>query len=71
MSSAIRYYGYAILVAAGLAGCTPAAFVQRARPPQPCEVQVCTSIGPGARCECRTTDQLVRQTRQGFWPHVE
>ena len=68
MSAAIRFYRVVILLAVGLAGCTPAAFVQRARPPQPCEVQVCTSIGPGMRCDCKTHDQLLRQTRHGFWP---
>lgn len=68
MSPAIRFSGVVILLTVGLAGCTPAAFVQRARPPQPCEVQVCTSIGPGTRCDCKTHDQLLRQTRHGFWP---
>jgi hypothetical protein len=72
MCSAMRSFGYAILLALGLAGCTPAAFVQRARPPQPCDVQMCLNLGTGfARCECKTHDQLVRQTRHGFWPHVE
>jgi hypothetical protein len=69
MSSAVRSLGYATLLAVGLVGCTPAAFIQRARPPQPCDVRVCTSFGAGSRCECKTTEQLVRQTRHGFWPH--
>lgn len=69
MSSTVRFYGYVMLLAVGLSGCTPAAFVQRARPPQPCEVQVCTNLGASARCECKTTEQLVRQTRHSFWPH--
>lgn len=68
MTSAVRSLGYTILLAAGLAGCTPAAFVQRARQPQPCDVRVCTTFGASTRCECKTTEQLVRQTRHGFWP---
>jgi hypothetical protein len=71
MCSGIRFHGYAILLAVGLAGCTPAAFVQRVRLPEPCDVRVCTITGPGSRCECKTTEQLVRQTRHGFWPHLD
>jgi len=71
MSSAIGSFRWVILLAVGLAGCTPAAFVQRARPPQSCEVRVCTTLGATSRCECKTTDQLVRQTRHGFWPNTD
>jgi hypothetical protein len=69
MSSAVRSHGYVMLLAVGLAGCTPAAFIQRVRSPQPCEVQVCTNFGASGRCECKTTEQWVRQSRHNFWPH--
>ncbi|MET0536134.1 MAG: hypothetical protein ABW171_18105 [Steroidobacter sp.] len=72
MPSATRMYMSAILLSVGLAGCTPAHFVQRARPVQRCEVQMCVNLGTGlARCECKTHEQLIRQTRHGFWPHAE
>jgi len=67
MFSAIRLFAIVLC----LAGCTPAAFVQRARPPQACEVQVCFNLGASGRCECTTHDQLIRRTRHGFWPYVE
>jgi hypothetical protein len=69
MASAVRSCGYVMLLAVGLAGCTPANFIQRARPAQSCEVQVCTNFGASARCECKTIEQLMRQTRHNFWPH--
>ena len=71
MSAAVRSFGYAMLVAMGLAGCTPAAFVQRAQAPQACEVRVCTINGATSRCDCKTVEQMMRQTRHGFWPHAD
>lgn len=73
MSSAMRLSLSALLASIVLAGCTPAHFVRHARPAPRCEVQVCVNPG-GARfshCECKTHDQLVRQTRHGFWPTRE
>ena len=72
MSSAVRFYIGAIVVCMGLAGCTPAHFVQRAQPVRQCQVNVCTNLGTGfARCECKSREQLVQQTRHSFWPHAE
>jgi hypothetical protein len=72
MSSAVRIYMSSILVCIGLAGCTPAHFVQRPRLAEACQVKVCTNPGTGVeRCECKTHDQVLQQTRHSFWPHVE
>lgn len=46
-----RSYVTFVLLCVGAAGCTPANFIQRARPAPPCDVRICTSIGAG-HCEC-------------------
>jgi len=52
----------AVLLCSGLAGCTPANFIQRVQAPPPCEVQICKSVGAGpATCSCRTHEQVQRQ----------
>lgn len=60
-----RFSLVSILLGLGLAGCTPAHFVQRARPAPTCDVQVCLNIGAGlARCECKSHQQIQRQMRE-------
>lgn len=62
----------ALVLAVGVAGCTPAAWVQRTHPVQQCDVRVCTNLDTGlARCVCTTHAEMMRQTRHGFWPHTE
>ena len=57
-----RFYATSILLCAGLAGCTPANFIQRARPAPPCDVQMCLNVGASpARCACQTHEQVQRQ----------
>jgi hypothetical protein len=54
-----------VLLCVGIAGCTPANFIQRVRPAPPCEVRVCTVVGYGEpRCDCRTHGQVQRQLRE-------
>lgn len=61
-----RFY-VTFVLCAGLAGCTPANFVQRVRPAPPCNVQICTTAGAGqARCNCRTHEQVQRQLRESL-----
>ena len=72
MSSVVRSCVLMIVSGLGLAGCTPAAFVQRPAQFVQCEVQVCTNLGTGmARCDCKTHERLAEETRRGFWPHTE
>jgi hypothetical protein len=60
-----RLYMTAVLTCVGLAGCTPANFIQRVRPAAPCNVQICTTTGAGeARCGCQTHEQTQRQIRE-------
>lgn len=57
-----RLYVTSILLSVGLAGCTPANFIQRARPAPPCDVQICLTTGASpARCACQTHRQVQRQ----------
>lgn len=58
-------YVTSVLLGVGLAGCTPAHFIQRVRPAPPCNVQICTTVGAGeARCRCQTHEQTQRQIRE-------
>lgn len=62
-----RSYVTAILLCVGLAGCTPANFIQRVRAAPPCEVRICTNIGAGpANCSCRTHEQTQRQILEAW-----
>lgn len=61
-----------ILFCVGVAGCTPAHFVQRVRPAPPCDVRICTNIGAGqAKCECQTHEQTRRQIREAFGRQID
>ena len=72
MLSATRLFVGSILLCAGVAGCTPAHFVQRAQPAPRCEVRVCRDLGTGlARCDCKSHEQVVRQGREVLWPRLE
>jgi len=67
-----RSYVAVILFCVGVAGCTPAHFVQRARPAPPCDVRICTNVGTGpARCECHTHQQVQRQLREAFGRQID
>lgn len=68
MLSRTRLYVSAIVLSVGVAGCTPANFVQRIRPAPKCEVQVCLNPHIGSqRCDCRSAQQVERQLREaGF-----
>jgi hypothetical protein len=67
-----RSYVTFILLCAGVAGCTPANFIQRARTAPPCNVQICTNMGAGpARCECQTHEQVRRQVREAFGQQID
>ncbi len=56
----------AILLSAAVTGCTPANSVQRIQPAAPCEVRVCTNAGGVvAKCDCRSTERVERQLREG------
>lgn len=58
-------YVTSVLLCVGLAGCTPANFIQRVQPAPPCEVRICTTVGAGeARCQCQTHEQTQRQIRE-------
>lgn len=60
-----RCYVTSVLLCVGLAGCTPANFIQRVRSPPPCNVQICTTVGAGdASCRCRTHEQTQRLLRE-------
>ena len=60
------------LLCIGVAGCTPANFIQRVRSAPPCNVQICTNIGAGpARCECQTHEQVKRQVREAFGQQMD
>lgn len=62
MFSTKRFYVTSVLLCVGLAGCTPANFIQRARPAPPCDVQMCLTVGASpARCACQTHEQTQRQ----------
>lgn len=62
-----RPYLMVILFCVGVAGCTPANFIQRARPEPPCDVRICRNMGAGpAKCECQTHEQTRRQLREAF-----
>ncbi|HEY5758434.1 MAG TPA: hypothetical protein VIU34_21555 [Steroidobacter sp.] len=67
-----RSYVTFVLVCIGVAGCTPANFIQRARPAPPCDVRICTNIGAGpARCGCQTHSQVKRQIRETFGQQID
>jgi hypothetical protein len=56
-----------VLLSIGVAGCTPANFIQRVRPAPPCDVRICTILGAGqARCNCQTHEQVKRQIRETY-----
>jgi hypothetical protein len=60
-----RFYSMSVLLSVGLAGCTPANYIQRMRPPPPCDVRICTTVGASdASCVCRTHDETQRQLRE-------
>ena len=60
-----RLYVASVFLAVGLAGCTPANFIQRARAEPPCNVQMCLTVGASpARCACQTHEQVQRQIRE-------
>ena len=62
MSFTRRFYAMAVLLCVGLAGCTPANFIQRVQAPPPCDVQICKTVGASpATCACRTHAQVKRQ----------
>lgn len=72
MSFTKRLFPTSVLLCIGLAGCTPAHFVQRARPAPPCEVRVCLNIGAGpAQCECKSHRQVQRQMREVWGLRLE
>ncbi|MFC4309781.1 hypothetical protein ACFPN2_11875 [Steroidobacter flavus] len=61
-----------VLVCIGVAGCTPANFIQRVRSAPPCDVRICTNIGASpARCECQTHEQVKRQLRETYGRQAE
>lgn len=67
-----RCYVIFVLLFIGVAGCTPAHFVQRARPAPPCDVRICANIGAGpARCQCQTHEQVRRQIRETFGSQID
>lgn len=67
-----RFYVTFVLLCVGVTGCTPANFIQRARPAPPCEVRLCTSMGAGqANCHCQTHEQVRRQIRETWGWQVE
>lgn len=67
-----RAYVTFVLVCIGVAGCTPANFIQRARPAPPCDVRVCMNIGAGqASCHCQTHEQVKRQIRETFGQQID
>jgi hypothetical protein len=67
-----RFYVTLVLLCIGVAGCTPANFIQRARPAPPCEVRICTSVGAGQpACQCQTHEQIKRQIRETFDPQID
>jgi hypothetical protein len=71
MSVAARVFVCSILFGAGVAACTPAAYVQQPRIARHCDVKVCRDLNTGlARCECKTHEQLARQGRDVLWPRV-
>ena len=60
-----RFCLICVLLCVGVAGCTPANFIQRVRSAPPCEVQICMNIGAGLpRCDCKSRPQLQRQIRE-------
>jgi hypothetical protein len=61
-----------ILLCVGMAGCTPANFIQRVRPAPACDVQICMNSGASpARCQCQTHDQVKRQVREAFGGQID
>jgi len=65
-------YAMSVLLAVGLAGCTPANFVQRVGRAPPCNVQICTTNGASeARCRCQTHEQTQRQIRETYGRQLE
>jgi hypothetical protein len=62
-----RFSMTSVFLCVGLAGCTPANYIQRVQAPPPCDVQICTTIGASeARCQCQTHEQTQRQIRETF-----
>jgi hypothetical protein len=72
MFSTKRFYATFVLLGVGITGCTPANFIQRARPAPPCDVRICTTVGAGqANCHCHTHQQVQRQIRETWGRQVE
>jgi hypothetical protein len=72
MFSTKRFHAAFVLVCVGITGCTPANFIQRARPAPPCDVRICTTVGAGqANCRCQTHQQVQRQIRETWGHQVE
>jgi hypothetical protein len=69
MFSLTRLFVGSILLGMGVAGCTPANYIQRVRPAPQCEVQACTTFGASTRCDCMSHEQVLRQRL--LWPSME
>ena len=62
MSSAHWLLSCVALVA--VSGCSPANYIKRARPAEPCEVAVCINQGASpARCSCQARIEVIRQMK--------